>query len=349
MKKIFIQVIFLVLLCYAISPAKNKSADTLFIASWNVENLFDTIDDPGKSDEEFLPGSEKNWTNEKLSKKLSDLAEVIHSMNGKKGPDILGVCEVEHESLLKKLISDYLPDIGYKTAYCESPDERGIDNGLIFNSNKFELLSIIGDSVHLTDNHATRLILNANLLLIKTKDTLHLFVNHWPSRIGGVAKTELNRIRAASTLKNRINYYFKENKNSKIIILGDFNDEPGDESLLKTLRAYPFDCNSSSSLPNKKNNDILLNLAYKTFKEGKGTYKYRNDWDMLDQIIVSESLLKGKVKYICNTFTIYKPYFLVTHSGKYQGTAYPTYGGNKYLGGYSDHFPVTAKFIVTGY
>ena len=127
MKNFLILLIFCILINHSISLAGDSTPDTLFVASWNLENLFDTVDDPGKIDEEFLPGSKKDWTNERLTKKLSNLARVIHAMNNNNGPDILGVCEVEHESLLKDMISKYLTDINYQIAYVESPDVRGID------------------------------------------------------------------------------------------------------------------------------------------------------------------------------------------------------------------------------
>ncbi len=117
-------------------------------------------DDPGKIDEEFLPGSKKDWTNERLEKKLSNLAEVIHSMNNNNGPDILGVCEVEHEELLQDMVNKYLSGFNYKIAYRESPDERGIDNGLLYKADKLKLLSVFADTVHLNDTDQTRLILN---------------------------------------------------------------------------------------------------------------------------------------------------------------------------------------------
>ncbi len=282
-----------------------------------------------------------------MIKNYPNLAEVIHSMNNNNGPDILGVCEVEHESLLRTMITKYLKGINYQVAYRESPDERGIDNGLVYNADKLKLLSIIADTVHLNDTDNTRLILNANLLLKGADDTIHVFVNHWPSRYGGVEKTEGKRKKAAATLRKRINYFLNQNKNSMIIAVGDFNDEPGNESVSKTLDAQPFDCNSSRSLQNYKNDNILWNIAYKTFENGGGTYKYRDDWNMLDQIIISMNLAGCKIKYLCNSFQIYKPGYIVTHSGKYEGTPFPTYGGNRYLGGYSDHFPVIARFIVT--
>ena len=349
MKNFLILLIFCILINHSISLAGDSTPDTLFVASWNLENLFDTVDDPGKIDEEFLPGSKKDWTNERLTKKLSNLARVIHAMNNNNGPDILGVCEVEHESLLKDMISKYLTDINYQIAYGESPDERGIDNGLLYNADKFKLLSIYADTVHLNDTDQTRLILNANLLLKESGDTLHVFENHWPSRYGGVQETEIKRDKAAATLKKRVNFYLSKNKSSKIVIMGDFNDEPGNESVLKVLDAQPYDCNAHGSLQNLKNGNILINTSYDNFKKGEGTYKYRDDWNMLDQIIISSNLVFGKVKYICNSFQIFEPVFLVEQSGKYKGHPFPTYGGNRYLGGYSDHFPVTAKFLITSH
>ncbi|MGB8320872.1 MAG: endonuclease/exonuclease/phosphatase family protein [Ignavibacteriaceae bacterium] len=348
MKKIIILIIFCILINHPVSLAGNSAADTLFVASWNLENLFDTVDDPGKTDEEFLPGSKKDWTNERLDKKLSNLARVIHAMNNNRGPDILGVCEVEHESLLKSMISKFLSGINYQVAYRESPDERGIDNGLLYNAGKLKLLSIFADTVHLNDTDKTRLILNANLLLKESGDTLHVFINHWPSRYGGAEKTEIKRDKAASALRKRVDFYLAQNKGSKIIIMGDFNDEPGNESVLKILDAQPYDCNAHGSLQYLRNDNILLNASYENFKNGEGTYKYRDDWNMLDQIIISSNLVLGKVKYICNSFKIFKPIFLVEQSGKYKGNPFPTYGGNRYLGGYSDHFPVTAEFSITG-
>lgn len=117
--------------------------------------------------------------------------------------------------------------------------------------------------------------------------------------------------------------------------------------MLKILDAQPFDCDVHRSLQNYRNGDILLNTAYESFKNNAGSYKYRNDWNMLDQIIISKNLVLGNLKYLCNSFRIFKPGYLVEEAGKYKGTPFPTYGGDKYLGGYSDHFPVTAEFLIT--
>jgi predicted extracellular nuclease len=341
---LFINLIFL----SSLSHAQSKD-DTLFIAFWNLENLFDTIDDTEKNDEQFLPDGDKEWTDERLDIKLNHLAKVIRSMNNSNGPDLLGVCEVEHQSMLDSLIARYLNDFNYKIAYVESPDKRGIDNGLIYNSNIFELLSVKGDIVNLKDNWPTRPIVNVKLIY-KSVDTLSVYINHWPSRSRGREESEPNRIAAASTLRNSVDEDFTKNPNAKIIVFGDFNDEPTNISVIETLNANTFKCDSLSAeyLINTKGE--LFNTSYQAYEDGLGTYKYRDDWNMLDQIIISGDLITNPdFYYFCNSFSIYKPYFMVTQSGNYTGTAFPTYGGSRYLGGYSDHFPVTAKFLIRRY
>ncbi len=335
-----IAIIFLIALSRVALP---QSSDTITVGNWNLENLFDTIDDPNKNDEEFLPSSSKEWTIDRLNTKLYNLSRVIRSMNNNKGADILGVCEVEHQSLLDSMIIKFLHDKNYKVAYKESPDGRGIDNGLIYNGDLFSLLSIKSDTIKLDDGYPTRLILNANLIT-KDKDTLHVYVNHWPSRRGGEEKSEKNRVRAAQTLKHDIENNFKQNAKSKIIIIGDFNDEPNNNSILKELNAVPFYCDTTNHIESYKE---LYNLAYPSFANGLGSYKYRDDWNMLDQVIISGALIDSKnIHYVCNSFEVYKPLMMVTRSGKYEGAPFPTYGGSRYLGGYSDHYPVITKFVL---
>jgi len=344
MQKLFLILIINLIGLSSLSSGQSKD-DTLFIAFWNLENLFDNIDDPEKNDEQFLPGSDKEWTNERVDIKLNHLARVIRSMNNSKGPDLLGVCEVEHQSMLDSLTGRYLNDFNYKIAYVESPDKRGIDNGLIYNSNVFELLSVEGFIVHLKDDWPTRPIVNVKLIY-ESIDTISVYVNHWPSRSGGKEKSEPNRISAASTLRKYVDEDFNHNPRSKIIVLGDFNDEPTNISVLETLNANTFKCDSLKADDIFKTECELFNTSYQAYEDGLGTYKYRDDWNLLDQIIISGELINNQdFYYICNSFNIYKPYFMVTQSGKYKDTPFPTYGGKRYLGGFSDHFPVTAMFL----
>jgi len=323
-----------------------QSNDTLYLAFWNLENLFDATDDLEVNDEQFLPDGEREWTVDRLDKKMFNLSRIIRMMNNGNGPDILGVCEVENQEVFELMVSKYLSDLNYEIAYIESPDKRGIDNGLIFKSSEFELLNIQADTVHLSDGWPTRLIFGVNLLTGNKKE-ITVFVNHWPSRSGGQMESEPNRIAAAQTLSEAVDRIFSFNEQANIFIIGDFNDEPVNISVLQTLNAMPIKCDSIPTEIEFKPERELFNLSYEAFENGLGSYKYKDTWNMLDQIIVSGSIIKGEyIHYICNSFEVYKPDFIVTKSGKYEGAPFPTYGGRRYLGGYSDHFPVIAKFEI---
>jgi predicted extracellular nuclease len=337
--------ILLLIFSFSVISCAQVKNDTLYVAHWNLENLFDTVDDPKTADEEFLPTGSKEWTPERLDKKLYNLARVIRKMNGGKGPDLLGVCEVEHEAILDKMLNKYLADKSYSVAYLESPDGRGIDNGLIYNYIKLKLIDLKGLHIDLNSEGETRLILFATLVLDK-KDTLNCFVNHWPSRRGGDSESEWRRVKAAQTLRKTIDKLLDENSKSKIIIIGDFNDEPTNISVLENLKAAPFCCDSLNvnELIEDTKTD-LFNLSYKSWSDGNGSYFYKDDFNMIDQIMVSKNLIIGMdLNYICNSFEVYKPDLMVTRSGKYKGAPFPTYGGSRYLDGYSDHYPVIAKF-----
>lgn len=339
MKRITNYTILIIIFISTISFSQ-KMQDTLYIASWNLENLFDAVDDPGKRDEEFLPNGKKEWTQEKIDTKLEHLAKVISAMNNDKGPSILGVTEVEHRSLLDTLLNRFFRNKNYKIAYAESPDKRGIDNGLIYDSDLFSLNYIETLRVNLDSGYPTRYVFLANFTY-KNGSEVNVFVNHWPSRAGGEERSKPNRAKAASVLKEKIDQLLKDNNNALIIALGDFNDEPNNKSIKEILGAEFFECGE------KIDKEALYNLSSKVFEEGGGTYLYRGDWNMLDQIIVSGATISdSSFHYLCNSFELFKPNFMLTKSGKYKGAATPTFGGRKYLGGYSDHIPVGAKFIV---
>ena len=315
--------------------------DTIYIASWNMENLFDAVDDVDKRDEEFLPDGKKEWTQEKIDSKLVNLAKVVHWMNNGKDPDLLGVEEIEHQHLIDTLLQRHFKNRNYKVAYAETLDKRGIDNGLIYDADKFVVLNVNPIEVKLPSKYPTRHILEVKLKSINGEE-LFVFVNHWPSRSGGEEKSRPNRIKAATVLRDRIDFLYKENTKLNIVILGDFNDELDNLSLSRYLWVQDFICNS------RINSKRLYDLSFNEFVSGNGTYLYRGDWNMLDHIIISSELLKkGNIKYICDSFELIKPKFMITQSGKYKGAATPTFGGRKYIGGYSDHIPIGAKFIFT--
>lgn len=315
----------------------NLSKKYFYVSNYNVENLFDTIDDEGKIDEWFTPSSEINWTEDKLQSKIINLTKVIEWMNNGEGPDLLGLEEVEHKSLLERLLNNIQLKKNYKIVHFESPDKRGIDNAIIYNSGIFHLEESEAIPVLLEGNKTTRDILYAKFKI--NDQFINFYVNHWPSRREGLKKSEPNRIAAAKTLKMHIEKLPNKNK-SNIIIVGDFNDMPSNLSISKILNVKEVNCELNN------NYFELLNLSTKEFKKGHGSYKYKDHWNMLDQIIVSNPLLdNSEIDYNCNSFEILKPEFILQKKGKYKGTSLPTFGGRKYLGGFSDHFAVGASFI----
>ena len=338
----FILLIFIA--CASQKPNKN-AANSLDIMFYNVENLFDTINDPRTKDEEYLPNSDKRWNSEKYQTKLNHIAEVILKIDNNNLPDLIGVCEIEHKSVLLDLAKT-LNTTQYKISHFESPDHRGIDVGLFYNDSIFELISEKPIYVQLkvpkkmlnrvsnkeavellkrNGSGATRNILQTNLKL--NDDTLSVFTCHFPSRRGGKYETSYKRELVAQTLKEAINKEISKHPNSKIIVMGDFNDEPMDISMRKVLGAKkPEDSEAQ-----------LYNLFYEMDEDNEGSYKYRSDMNMLDQIIISPNLWNKEVEP-----KIFNPSWLI-QTGKYAGFPLRTFGGKNYLAGYSDHFPIFAS------
>lgn len=311
------------------------------IGFYNVENLFDTIDIAGKADEEFTPESDKKWNTERYFKKLNDLAKVVDAMNY---PAILGLCEVENATVLKDFIAETsLKNHDYGYVHFESPDFRGIDVAMIYQKRLFQVLdseaieinfpkSIIGEEAY-----TTREILHVKGILAR-KDTLHLFINHFPSRRGGLKASEPKRTYVAEQLMKSVNDLFSKNKNAHILLMGDFNDEPDNNSITKTIGAKKTPVGSSST--------SLINCAYELDQKKKGTYNYRGNWNMLDQIIVSNSLLQKDGKLKIGEFQIFQEEWMMYKSDKYGLTPNRTYGGPNYYGGISDHLPVFVEIRV---
>jgi endonuclease/exonuclease/phosphatase family metal-dependent hydrolase len=325
-----------------------RALPDFYVANWNVENLFDTKDDPkNKYDNEFLPGNvTTRWTRVRLDTKLNNLSRVIRSMNHGKGPDILGLQEVEHEHLVKKL-ADKLGKKSYGVAHKESRDRRGIDAALIYNKKLFTLIQTDSYKVSLRYGSKTRDILHVELK-DRNGGNLHVMVNHWPSRGGGIELSDPKRFAAARTLSKAITRIFKEDKKAHVIVLGDFNDEPSSKSVSGILKVNPYP--SKSGYAPKK----LYNLTSKKSAKGQGTYFHsfrgRISWRMYDQIIVSGTLLNNAtIDYDKGSMEIAGPSFMLSTKGRSKGAPYSTFvGRGHYLGGYSDHMPVGARFTYPG-
>jgi len=304
------------------------------IGFYNVENLFDTQDDPHTFDEDFTPKGKMQWNNERYQTKLSNLATVISQMASGSAPVFLGVCEVENKSVLEDLVNEEkLKKENYGIVHIESPDERGIDVGFLYQKDKFT----VTHSDHFQPNLSEFQDKTRDILYIKGKtsndETLHFLINHWPSRGGGRKESEPKRIIAAQTLKAQVAKILAADSQAKIIVMGDFNDEPSNKSISQTLGVS---CEANSTAANQ-----LFNAFCGIEKQDKGSYRYRDYWDMLDQIMVSKTMLNDTAgaRVVPQSANIFAEEWMI-QTGKYSGFPLRTFGGRNYLGGYSDHFPV---------
>jgi len=329
MKYLYYPLIFLVLI-----SCNEDKVSTVYVGFYNVENLFDTKDDPKTNDNKFTPIGDKKWDKVKYAEKPQNLAKVISQLADNKYPTFLGVCEVENKKVLQDLANQpALKQANYGVAHIESPDERGIDVALLYNKSIFKINEVIAYQPDLSSyNDKTRDILYVKGELANG-EILHFMINHWPSRGGGRKESEPKRIAAANALLSIQKEVQAKDPNAKIIVMGDFNDEPSNQSISKTL-------NVACDIENIENNQ-LFNAFCNLEKQDNGSYRYRSYWDMLDQIMVSKSLITDTVgiHFTPNSAGIKSESWMI-QTGKYKGFPLRTYGGNKYLAGYSDHFPV---------
>ena len=318
-------------------PSKPGKALVLF---YNVENLFDTIDDPKTKDEEFLPGTDKNWNSERYNKKLRDIAQVIATSDSASLPAVVGLCEVENRAVLEGLINtSALDSVRYGIVHRNSPDRRGIDVAALYDSTRFELISSNFYTVELKDslNPKTRQIVYFKGLL-RHKHEVHFFVCHWPSRRGGADASEHKRMQVAGLIRSKVDSIYSQDKNAAIIIMGDLNDHPDNRSVTETLGARGEGSNSD-----------LVDLFYDEHQRAEGTYNYRGDWGVLDHFIVSSNLLdpSNAISTSQQDAWIVKKDWLLYYDENYDDTKPSrTYGGPNYYGGYSDHLPILLRLEV---
>ena len=331
---------FLVVLIFAFSSCtsvKRTLRNEYTVVSYNVENLFDIVDDPKIPDEEFLPTSEKKWDSGRYQKKLNDLVRVITEINPKELPEIVGLVEVENRTVLEDLIrTGVLKNQKYGIIHEESPDYRGIDVALIYRQDAFQEVNHETLPVVFPDDpeFKTRDILHVTGKI--KKKTVHIFVNHWPSRIGGDEKTEPKRVLAASVLKSKTDQILAEDPNARIIIMGDMNDEPANKSLFETLGAESPDSGAR-----------LVNLMMPDDAKSMGTYFYSGSWNMLDNLVVSDALIKGnRFQVVDDKGFIFTNEWMTFTNKNGDKTPNRSYVGNKYVAGVSDHFPVYLKIFV---
>jgi len=326
--------LFLVVVNFATAlPVSSQKKYT--VVFYNVENLFDTRDDPAISDEEFTPQGERHWTRQRFDDKLKMIYKALITAGEGQFPDIIGLAEIENRWVVEQLLSQTpLNRVPYGIIHKESPDPRGIDVALLYRKDRikpvdFEFIPVSGFG---KNAFVSRDILHFTAGL--EYEQVHFFVNHWPSRSGGYVETREKRNIAARILRQRLDSLLKKNQESLILIMGDFNATPAEKCFISILKALPY--------PGNENPQYLVNLSTLWSDHADGTIRNGGQWEVFDQMICSRNLLTDKALRIdpkegriCNFGFLLEPD--ATWLGK---KPFRTYLGPVYHGGVSDHLPV---------
>ena len=300
------------------------------IAFYNVENLFDIIDDPDKHDDDFLPGSDKRWTNKRYKKKIYKLGTAISQIGedrSGKSPILVGLAEVENKKVLDDLVStNQLEEHNYGYVHYNSPDERGIDVALLYQKDVFKLINSESFSIDITAEGDSP-DYTRDILLVEgelNKEHIYVLVNHWSSRREGSAETEFKRLIAAEKVIEIVNDVRLKDSDAKIIVMGDFNDDPSSKSIQQLTNTLEL------------HNPMETLLSY-----SRGTLNHKFQWNIFDQILISTNFFETeKESHSFSKADIFDEEFLRIYKGKFKGQPFRTFVGAKYKGGYSDHFPV---------
>ena len=326
------------LFCGALTAQESKTEVSFMF--YNTENFFDSENDTTLNDDEYLKTAERRWSPLRFREKAERLAKVIIGAGKWNAPAIVGLCEIENREVLEYLCkTEPLSKYHYKIIHKDSPDPRGIDVALLYRPDVFHPLDYEAISVKNPENKAfrTRDILKVNGILFGC-DTLALFVNHWPSRYGGLMETKKLRQIASNTLKQSIENTIQTEKSVKIVCMGDFNDTPTDESMQNLVGNGEYHTGS---------NPQLVNLSKAWMTDVIQTIKSRYRWEVFDQFIVSDNFLKTESCSRVKAAEIYKAQFLLEKDLKYGGLKPKrTYVGFRYNDGFSDHLPVVLRLEI---
>jgi len=317
--------------------AQGRKATIACISFYNVENLFDTIDSPGIRDTEYTPQGDKQWNSERYWDKIQKMAKVIADIGTEMTPDgsaIVGLAEVENKLVLNDLVNNpQIKDRNYRIVHYDSPDRRGVDVALIYQPKYFTYLSskpylFIPDGKE--DFYSRDVLLVTGLF---RGEPMHILVNHWPSRIGGERRSRPLRNAAAQLNRHIIDSLMQANPEAHILVMGDFNDDPINESMKKHL--------GTSWNSDKLKEGELYNPFYDFYRRGIGTLAWHDSWNLFDMIVMNQTLLtENKSTYTFLRAGVFNRRYLVQTEGRFAGYPWRTHAGNTYLGGYSDHFPV---------
>lgn len=313
----------------------SQTIKTVAVGFYNLENYYDTINDPNVDDDEFTPNGVNAYTGEVFLKKIENLSTVISQMGMDKTDDglaILGVAEIENLAVLKALCqSNRLKKRNLKIVHFDGPDGRGVDCGFIYNPALFKVLQAQSLTVPVEPgDRPTRDVLYVMGKLLN--DTVHVFVNHWPSRRGGEAATREKRKIAAGVSKKVIDSLMKINPNTKVIDMGDLNDDPINKSITEVLQAKG---NAKEVAPGG-----MYNPWVSFYKKGLGTMAYQDTWGLFDQIMMSYGFINEKSKglhFVENE--VFNRSFMIEKFGQYKGYPKRSYSNGVWNDGYSDHYP----------
>ena len=325
--------------------AQQKEYSIINIGFYNLENLFDTIHQQGVNDYEYLPTAKKRYTSLVYNDKINRLASVIAELGTNYSSDgvaLLGVSEIENRGVLEDLCnSKGLKGRNYQIAHFDSPDARGVDVGLLYNPKYFTVDTSAALYVEMpaaADGYKGK---TRDVLWVKGKllgEVYHVFVNHWPSRYGGSSASANRRAAAANVCRQTIDSIMRKEPNANIVVMGDLNDNPTDASVTKVLR-------TAANIP-KALNGTLFNPWENIYRGGTGTLAYQDAWALFDQIIISQHVTdKNPEKYYYYKASIYKRDEMIQDSGRYKGYPKRTFDFDRYVSGYSDHFPVYITLV----
>ncbi|HRO07988.1 MAG TPA: endonuclease/exonuclease/phosphatase family protein [Saprospiraceae bacterium] len=326
-----------------IQAQDKQQYNIISVGFYNLENLFDTVDDTLIKDEEFLPEGARAWTIEKYNEKSANMAYVISQIgieNVKSGLSVLGVSEVENRKVLEDLVAQpSLKDRNYQIIHYNSPDQRGVDVAFLYNPSHFTPITSKPITTIVFDENGNRRK-TRDILYVKgliETDTFHFLVNHWPSRGGGPV-TVTQRNNAAKQCRMVFDSIRQLTPLAKVVIMGDLNDDPTSESIKSYLRTV-------SKIKDVKKTG-LFGPFEDFYRRGQGSNAFRDAWSLFDQIIISEGLTDNSMPgYYYFKANIFNKQFLRQPTGQYKGYPFRTFSGDEYQGGYSDHFP-TYLYLV---
>lgn len=324
------------------ATAQEKKYEVYSVCFYNLENLFDTINNNGKYDLEFSPQGSRQWNGDKYRSKLKNIARAISNMSTETtplGPAVIGIAEVENRSVLEDLVKqDDIRSWRLQIVHHDSPDRRGIDVSLLYNPRLFRVLNVTNARLNIEDNPDFRTRDQMCVTGLMGGEKVSIIVNHWPSRLGGQEQSSYLREAAAALVKHTVDSLLADDPNQGIIVMGDLNDDPQNRSVANVLGG-------------KKNKDDVTedngfyNPWWSTLDSGIGTLAYKGSWNLFDQILVSKYFLGDRSHLTFFKSDVLNWDFLKNTEGNYVGYPLRTYASGVFLNGYSDHFPTRILFV----